>query len=262
MGGSALVKGGGVRIRLMAERTAKPGVLAHGVFFEGGDVLRCYRGRFRFTLDGGANFYEIGAGEVIVVYPGQSVSIEALDKSNLLVYAVFEGPDVAAYFDSLGFFNGIHGPASDQIGLFREVKHRFEASASSDARRLMMWLSDALVTYAHDLKVGANAIASDAIRQIHENIGNKVVRLTPLYEQLGIGHSALNAAFRQVGLGSPSAFIRREQLRLVCRLLTTTRKPIAEVAEEAGFISPTHFANFVKRSTGLTAREIRNGVKK
>ena len=53
VGGSALVKGGGVRIRLMAERTAKPGVLARGVFFEGGDVLRCYRGRFRFTLDGG-----------------------------------------------------------------------------------------------------------------------------------------------------------------------------------------------------------------
>ena len=53
MGGSELVSRGGVRIRLMAEQTAKPGVLARDVYFDGGDVLRCYRGRFRFTLGGG-----------------------------------------------------------------------------------------------------------------------------------------------------------------------------------------------------------------
>lgn len=261
MGGSALVAGGGVRIRLMAERTAKAGVLARDVYFDGGDVLRCYRGRFRFSPEG-LEPVEIGAGEVVVVYPGQSVTIEALDKSNLLVYAIFEGPDVSAYFDSLGFFNGIHGPTSDQIDLFRDVKHRFEENASADARRLMSNLASALVTYAHDLKVGANAVVSDAIRQIRENLKNGIVRLTPLYEQLHIGHTSLNAAFRQAGLGSPAEFVRREQLRVVLRLLKHTRKPIAEVAAEAGFISPTHFANFVKRNTGFAAREIRNGARR
>ena len=55
---------------------------------------------------------------------------------------------------------------------------------------------------------------------------------------------------------------RREQLRVVLRLLKHTRKPIAEVAAEAGFISPTHFANFVKRNTGFAAREIRNGARR
>ena len=258
MGGSAFVNGGGVRIQLMAERTTKPSVLIRDVFFEGGDILRCYRGRFRFSFAGQPSV-EIGAGEVVVVYPGQRVSIEALDASNLLVYAIFEGPDVAAYFDSLGFFNGIHGPASDQIDLFREVKHRFEANESTDARQLMSRLSDALVTYAHDLKIGANAVVSDAIRQIQANLKDGIVRLTPLYEQMGIGHTALNSAFRQAGMGTPSEFIRMEQLRAVLYLLTHTRKPIAEVAEAAGFISLTHFANFIKRKTGRTARDIRNG---
>lgn len=258
LGGSAFVNGDGVRIRLMVERTAKAGVLAREVFFDGGDVIRCYRGRFRFTAVGRQPI-EIGPGEVIVVYPEQSVTIEALEKSNQLVYVIFEGHDVSAYFDSLGFFNGIHGPTSDQIALFREVKNRFEANEEADAKCLMQRLSDALVTYAHDLRVGANIIVADAIRKIHANLKKGVVRLAPLYVQLGIGHTTLNEAFRHAGLESPSAYIRHEQLNLVLHLLKETRKPIGEVAAEAGFISPTHFANFVKRLTGRTSREIRFG---
>jgi len=85
------------------------------------------------------------------------------------------------------------------------------------------------------------------------------VRLTPLYDQLHGGHTALSRAFKEAGLGSPAAFIRQEQLRHVRHLLTQTQKPIAEIADEAGFISLTHFANVVKRLTGKTAREIRRG---
>ena len=34
---------------------------------------------------------------------------------------------------------------------------------------------------------------------------------------------------------------------------------IAEIAAETGFISVTHFANFVRRNAGMTARDIRRG---
>jgi len=249
-----------VLIQLMAEHIAQRGVLIRDVFFEGGDVLRCYRGRFRFCLEG-CKPIEIGEQESIVVYPGQRVTIEALEKVNLLVYVIFEGRGVASYFDQLGFFNGIHGPTSTQLELFREVKHRFEAKGAIDHAKLMARLSDALVTYAHDLKVGTNAVVSDAVRQIHENLKNGIVRLVSLYEQLRIGHTALNRAFKSVGVASPAEFVRQEQLRLVKYLLTTTQKPIAEIAAETGFISATHFANFIKRNSGMTAREIRRGGK-
>ncbi len=247
-----------VRIQLMAEQIAKPGVMIRDVYFDGGDVLRCYRGRFQFTLEG-RDPIVLSSGETIVIYPEQRVSIEALDEVNLLVYAIFEGNGVASFFDRFGFFNGIHGPTSTQIELFREVKHRFEAKGAIDHTKLMARLSDALVTYAHDLRVGANAVVSAAIQQIRKNLKKKIVRLTPLYEQLHIGHTALSRAFKEAGLKGPAAYIRQEQSCYARRLLTQTQKPISEIAEESGFISLTHFANVIKRMTGKTAREIRRG---
>lgn len=248
----------GVRIRQMSEHVAPAGILMRDAFFEGGHVLHCYRGSFLFKLEG-LEPIRIGEEETVVVYPGQYVTIEALDAANLLVYVIFEGGRVASYFDQIGFFNGIHGPTSSQIEVFRQVKHRLEANESSDQEKLLNRLSDALVTYAHDLRIGANALIGDAIRQIRANLTRKIVRLTPLYEQLHIGHTALSQAFREAGLGSPAQIIRREQLRLVTDLLKTTRKPIAEIAAETGFISVTHFANFVRRNAGMTARDIRRG---
>lgn len=256
----ALTRNGDVRIKLMAEHICPPGALIRDLYFEGGDVLRCYRGRFCFTLEG-CNPIVIGENETIVVYPDQCVTIEALEKANLLVYVIFEGSDVPSFFDRFGFFNGMHGPTSAQLELFRDVKHILETSESPDLANLAMRFSDALVTYAHDLRVGANALVGDAICQIRENLKRRIVRLTPLYEQLLIGHTALGKAFKKVGIGSASEFIRQEQLRLVLRLLQNTRKPIAEIAEEAGFISFTHFANFIKRRTGVTARDLRRGGK-
>jgi AraC-like DNA-binding protein len=72
-----------------------------------------------------------------------------------------------------------------------------------------------------------------------------------------MGHTALGRAFKNAGLGSVAEFIRQEQLRLVVSMLRNTQKPIAEIAEVAGFISITHFANFIKKRTGTTARSIR-----
>ena len=62
----------------------------------------------------------------------------------------------------------------------------------------MALLSDVLITYSHDLHVGANVVVSDGVRQIRENLKNGIVRLTPLYGQLRIGHTTLSRAFKPI----------------------------------------------------------------
>lgn len=74
-----------VRIQLMTEHLAKPGVIVRNVYFCGGGVFRVHRGRFRFVLDG-RDPIVIRGREILIVYPNQRVTIEALDKVNLFVY--------------------------------------------------------------------------------------------------------------------------------------------------------------------------------
>ncbi|MGN0846135.1 MAG: helix-turn-helix domain-containing protein [Kiritimatiellia bacterium] len=252
---SELVRRGCVRVRRMEERIAGPGALMRDVYFEGGGVFRCFRGRCRFTLEDRAPIV-IHAGEAIVVYPGQRVTIEILDEGSRLVHAILAGDGVAAYFDEIGFFDGAHGRTSAQLEVFREVQSHLAGEGTPNHVDLVARLSDALVTFAHDFRE-RNGILYAAIRQIRENLRNRIVRLTPLYEQIHVGHTSLHAVFVESGMGSPAEFIRREQLRWAKRLLLTTQKPVSEIALETGFISATYFANFIKRMTGKTAREIR-----
>lgn len=252
---SELVRLGRVCVRLVEERLSGPETLMRDAYFKGGGVFRCFQGRYRFALEDCSPIV-VGAGEAIVVYPDQCITIEALDEANLLVHAILVGDGVAAYFDEIGFFDGVHGKTSAQLEVFREVRSRLAVEGVSNQMALVTKLSDALVTFAHEFRENDGMLYA-AIRQIRENLRNRIVRLTPLYEQLHIGHTSLHAAFQKSGIGGPAEFIRREQLRWAKRLLLTTQAPVAEIAETTGFISVTHFANFIKRMTGKTAREIR-----
>lgn len=247
-----------MRLKMMAERACPPGCLIRNAFLRDGEVFRCYRGRFRFTIDRHRPA-EIGENESIVVYPDHRITIEALDDVNLALYVAFDGAGVSPCFDRLGFYNGIRGKTVAQTEMFREVKHRLESCVSSDQTKLISHLAGALASCAHDFKTGENALVHKAVLQILKNLKNGIVRLAPLYDQLKVGHTALGNAFRKAGMESPAEFIRQEQLGLVVRLLVDTRMKISQIAREAGFISITHFANFIKRNMGMTAREIRDG---
>jgi len=240
----------------MNELRTKAAVLAKDVYFEGGDVLRCYEGHFRFELEGREPI-EIGPGEALVIYPGQRVTIEALEKKNFIRYAIIDGAEVAEYFDSFGFFDGVHGKSSEQRIPFEAIKQRLEHGDDADVAAVISQMEDALVTYAHDFRDNGDALVHSAVRQIRENLANCVVQLTPLCEQLKVSRAYLHRVFVRAGVGTPSEFIRREQLRLIRRLLKNSELTIAEVAIRTGFISQTHFSDFVKRYTGHTARELR-----
>ena len=69
----------------------------------------------------------------------------------------------------------------------------------------------------------------------------------------------LHKAFVEAGWPSPSEIIRREQLRLVVRLLRDGRLSIPEVMDRAGFVSQSHFSTFIRKKMGRTPCDIRRG---
>ena len=87
-----------------------------------------------------------------------------------------------------------------------------------------------------------------------------MVQLQGVCGELGVSRVAIYKAFMRAGLESPSDIIRREQLWYVSELLEETDLSLGEVAVRAGFLSASHFTRFVKVSTGMTPRQLREAM--
>lgn len=251
----------GVTLRLLSDAVVPRRVFVDNFYFTGLNVMRCYGGRFAFTFNDREPI-ELKAGELIVIYPGHYVKIESLEATNRIVYCVFDGPDVEAFFDDLGFFDCARGQTMPRLAAFVDIRRQVDAEQNDgpDRRRAVLrLLTDVLVSQLNDLKSNGNALLFEAAYRIHQNLKHGIVRLDPLCSELKVSRSHLHHRFVAAGLPSPSEIIRREQLRLAVRLLRESTLPFVEVMERAGFISQSHFSTFIKRYTGRTPCEIRNG---
>ena len=249
-------------IRMLAEIEPSVRCVIQNMYLADLYVLRCYMGKFRIEFDEGMRKLELGAGEVLIIYPEHRVSIWTLEEKNRMVYASFAGEDCVSYFNELGFFDLAHGSTMPQYQNVCELRRRLENRAGESdgmADEHYVYVTNILRTIAHDMCSGGNRLVFDAIRQIRRNLEKQVVRLEPLCCELGVSRSCLHRAFTTAGLGAPAEYIRREQLQMALSLLKTTRLPIVEVAQKAGFISAAHFSSFIKEHTGVSPREFRLG---
>lgn len=251
-----------VALRLLADVEVPNRVFVDNLYFTGVDVVRCYEGRFVFSFNDREPI-ELKAGELIVIYPGHYVKIEALEERNRLVYCIIDGVDSERFFDDLGFFDCARGPTLPRLGAFLDVRRQVDACPHEKSERYsaaLRLLTDVLVSQLNDLKSNGKTLLFEAAHRIQMNLKQGVVRLEPLCKELKISRSHLHRVFVNAGLSSPSAIIRREQLRYAIRLLRETILPLYEVMERAGFISQSHFSTFIKKRTGKTPNEIRNGA--
>ena len=251
-----------VSLRLLAEASMPRKTFVDNIYFTGVTVMRCYAGSFRYSFDDRDPF-ALDAGELVVVYPGHYVTIEARAERNRLLYCIFDGRDAPRFFDDLGFFDCARGRTSPRLGAFIELRRQVESPEGRTAaahRAELRFLADILVSQMRDLRANGRAFLYDAARLIHANLAKGVVRLEPLCAALKTSRSHLHRAFVDAGLPSPSEIIRREQLRLAVRLLRQETLPISEVMARTGFISQSHFSTFIRRHTGHTPCEIRRGA--
>jgi len=249
-------------IRTVSELKTDAQRLVDGIYFDGLDILRCYEGHFRFSFQD-RPVIDLLPGETLVTYPRRVVTIDALDRGNKLVYGVFEGADVEAYFDALGFYDCAKGRTDAHYESIMELKRQLELPHGQDDaqcwEKCLSLLTDILRTQAVEMRRHGDTLVFDAVRTIHKNLRNRIVSMKELCNRLGVNRVRLHRAFVKAGLGSPSDFIRAEQMQYVRDLLENSDLPLAEVAERTGFLSPAHFTAFVKRMAGLTPTQIRQG---
>lgn len=248
-----------IRIRSIADYETGPKMLIEDLYFTGANVLRCYRGRFKFTIDGTGPVV-LMQEELLVIHPGHRVTIEALDTVNRLVYVIVDGASSGRFLNSLGYFDGFRSQTAANYGNIGELRRQLGQPAGEGLdrqRKCLSFLADILTSIMHGIKSRNDPLVVKAMAVIRRNLGARIVRIEPVCDELGICRSHLHRLFKKAGLPTPGDFIKSEQERLAVELLKHTDFTVDEIARRVGFLQATHFSTFMRKRTGKSPTETR-----
>ena len=92
---------------------------------------------------------------------------------------------------------------------------------------------------------------------MQENL-NTPLRLEDFARKSGLSVSHFSEIFRTQTGQSPMVYFIHLRMRLACRLLDLSNKPIKTVAIETGYRDPYYFSRVFKKSMGISPEKYRN----
>jgi AraC-like DNA-binding protein len=95
-----------------------------------------------------------------------------------------------------------------------------------------------------------------ALHYVDSHLGEPIP-LAELARQVSLSTSRFHHVFRSVLGMTPRAYVQKARLRLAQHLLITSARPVADVAEQAGFASPYHFSHAFRRHMHTTPSAFR-----
>ncbi len=90
----------------------------------------------------------------------------------------------------------------------------------------------------------------------------RLVSVTELSDAIGVGRRRLERSFRICERGTVLTALLAARLDRVERMLATSDAPIAQIASECGFSSPSYLVASYKRRKGMTPGRFRAELRK
>lgn len=100
-------------------------------------------------------------------------------------------------------------------------------------------------------------VIENAVYLIRHNLSNTELGIEFLCERLKVSPTTLTRIFREELQISPGRYILDQRLLEGMSLLSGSNLDIGTISEKCGFRDPKTFSRFIRRSTGLSAREYR-----
>ena len=104
---------------------------------------------------------------------------------------------------------------------------------------------------------GPRRSSIEAAIEFMQNHLNENLRLDDFAREAGMSVSHFSERFRRQTGQSPMAFFIHLRMRLACRLLDLSGKPVKTVALEIGYRDPYYFSRIFKKSMGISPDKYR-----
>ncbi|MNQ97721.1 Melibiose operon regulatory protein [compost metagenome] len=125
------------------------------------------------------------------------------------------------------------------------------------------WIEDFLHGVIEDLKLRSTynrkeEIATEAVQYVMNNLHNPMLSTDMIADHTSVSVSYVRQVFKEWMDCTLSDFILNQRMERVKVLLATTESTVAEIAEQTGFQSKSHFFTAFKKATGLTPVQYRS----
>lgn len=267
----------------MTKSCENPDYFAH--YHEYLEIIYITRGKMKIWLSD--KLYEIGRGELIVVNSNETHRLVSVSNESKLISIRFtpkllctfqQSPKETRYvlpflaqsserprvYDE-GFvkMSGIDGLVLDTLSEWNQKSVGYELALKSNVLRIIRlviaFLSEqGLNVKAYNGNSNIQQIMSAILEYINENF--KVLNENDAAKHFGISYSYFSRSFKQIMNMSFKEYVNHLRINEAQKLLLTSEKSIAAIAEELGFSSPSHFINVFKKFKGCSPKQYKKNA--
>lgn len=231
-------------------------------------LMMCVRGHGYATIDG--NQVHLREGELLLFPRNVPHVYWAADDDPWSIYWVhFLGEDADYYIDRIlrrGQPVAVEPTAQDEaVHLFRYCLHAlhegyglptmiYAAQSLQHILSLLLYRNPALPV---EQRKQSRRSSLDSVTEYMQKHLDEPLRLADLAREAGLSVSHFSELFRAQTGQSPVAYFIHLRVRLACRLLDLSDKPIKVVAIETGYRDAYYFSRVFKKSMGISPQKYR-----
>ncbi|WP_171643763.1 helix-turn-helix domain-containing protein [Paenibacillus phytorum] len=222
-------------------------------------LVLLHSGSMEVDIDG--NLFKVSMGHVLLILPGQTVSIQFSKLSEswhrwVTITPMINIMEIVPELYQLPLVCTLSSSLNQLIDLMLN----YQSFATTDYDSFHILGLAAIQIYADDCQNRSSAIKNPEILTVKSYIGdhlNQKINLEKLAQIANISPSHLIRLFRENEGSSPIQYLWTIRIERGLELLRTTGLSIGEIASQCGFSTLFHFSRLVKRKTGKTPTEVR-----
>lgn len=181
-------------------------------------------------------------------------------------WLALDGKNIGELLNSLGFQSGIlYKSNSTPLHLFENLKDVItelnsdtEYESSALAYRILLF-----ATMHKNKEPGIKlekSLVAESLMIIQKEFHHRDFDINKLSSIMLTHRSQITRAFRKILDTTPSQYLQDHRIKNALRMIQEKKESIKEIALQNGFEDPAYFTRCIKKTTGLTPRDIQHKI--